>query len=118
MKYNAQFFLDLFQAIPPEKWNDWIQHDVYTDTHCVYGHLRVEAHSNGAYTEQGKVLTAIMGQLPNLKHVHEHENWCESGSAYNFTPARINNGQVVNYKQPTPKARIIAALQDCIKIGL
>lgn len=113
MEYNAQFFLKLFKPIPSKNWNDHSQ--TYVDeegkaTHCVYGHLQTDE-DNGADTPEGEALDCLLQKLPNL-------TTRSIMLPYRHTPARINNGDIEQFQQRTPKARIIAALKQCKEMGL
>lgn len=102
MKMNAQYFIDKFEAIPEEKWTEFVQIDNH-GKRCALGHFLPSEYRNtkdwinggyncGAQTVEGKALTKIFGDA--------------------YTIASINNGQYPRYNQPTPKQRILAALRD------
>lgn len=100
--YTVEHFISKFAAIP----SDQIGTDQYSG--CAYGQCRSSKHAqDGSETAEGRALTKLMRSLPNLTPV--------AGAAwepYISTPARINNGDVAEYPQPTPKQRILAALYD------
>ena len=52
-------------------------------------------------------LIETMKQIPNLK-----PSSLAIYPPYEGTPARINNGETLNYQQGTPKQRVLAALND------
>ena len=90
MTYNTQYFIDKFEAIPDDKW------------------------TTGKYTEGNGVCCA-------LGHCGERESSVDSTKAnalrqlfgYEpFTVSTVNDGGYPAYPQPTPKARILAALND------
>ncbi len=88
MQYTIEYFKAKFQAIPEEKWCS----DYYSNKGqcCVMGHLGVR-----------------------------HEDWSESDEATAFrelfsdqklNEVSINDGRNPRFPQPTPKQRILAAL--------
>jgi hypothetical protein len=100
--YDVNYFIAKFKAIPSEKIG-------YCQlTGCAYGQCQsVDGYSDGAETKEGIALNKLMSSLPNLKVSRTAEF-----EPYQGTPARINNGDVVQYQQSTPKERILAALYD------
>jgi hypothetical protein len=86
MTYDKAYFIAKFSAIPEELWCS----NLYVgerDTHCALGHCGHNVGNGG--TEESAWLEDI---LPNVKN--------------------INDGRCTGYQQPTPKARILAALND------
>lgn len=96
MPYDKQYFIAKFSAIPDDQWCE----DVLTDRqrHCALGHCGVTHLS-----DEGVGLTdeaaALEGLLP----------WTKGESS---ATGAINDGKHPLYQQETPKARILAALND------
>ena len=94
MKYDIDYFINKFEAIPDENWG--INNFVLGNKCCAYGHCGVVF--NTGETLESKALEEINKLLPNY------------GFLGHFT--RINDGLNHDYKQETPKTRILAALND------
>jgi hypothetical protein len=88
--YNAQYFIDKFSTIPEEKWCTGKFEDEH-GRHCALGHCG--ARKSFVRTEEANALSALI--------------W----------PMSINDGDADDYQQPTPKQRILAALEDAKKKG-
>lgn len=89
--YNVDYFIAKFSAIPEEKWfiGDYHSNDGKS---CALGHCN---HHH---------------ERPNIEGVKLHELFKE---LYGFIQvADVNDGKREEYKQPTPKQRILAALYD------
>jgi hypothetical protein len=95
MRFSIDYFLQKFEVIPSE----YIGYNQKTG--CAYGQC------NGSFTEEGRDLTLLMSSIPNLTPSVK-----AAWKPYESTPARINNGETEQYQQPTPKERIMAALND------
>jgi hypothetical protein len=103
MNYNIDYFIAKFKAIPEDQMGD------SQDTGCAYGQCRKShrVRDDGSATQEGIALTKLMASINGLT--------ASSKACYDpylGTPARINNGEVEQYQQPTPKQRILAALLD------
>lgn len=85
---NAQYFIEKFSAIPEEQWCV-LQLTDEQGRHCVYGHCGSD------YMPEGNALGKIL----------------------DFQTSFINDGEHSQYQQPTPKQRILAALEDARKEG-
>ena len=92
MKYNADFFIEGFTDIPDKFWCTGVD-DNGKWKFCALGHL-------GIPSPEAKALSYLL-----IKAVGD--------GAF-----PINDGLVKKYSQPTPKARILAALEDAKKKGL
>ncbi len=82
-----------FAAIPDEQWCIYVLE--FDGARCALGHTMGETLYD---TEETKKLRELFG-----------------GTRDSDRPAIINNGDSCMYKQPTPKARILAALEDIIR---
>lgn len=91
MNFNRDHFIARFAAIPEDQWctRTWTDSE---KRHCVLGHL--------------PVLTFEYSALINL---FQPEGQHQMGF-YRITD--INDGMDPRYPQPTPRARILAALKD------
>lgn len=89
-KYDAAYFIAKFEAIPDEKWNIGSLKSDDGSRACAIGHC--DSQSGEAY------------KLARLFPEAENSHLC--GAAF------INDGFHPAYQQPTPKARILAALRD------
>lgn len=102
MNYDVDYFISKFEAIPEEK--------IGTSqlTGCAYGQCAsiVGSTQDGCYTEEGQALSKIMQMVPKATDEYGFLHFMQ------YIPARINNGDVPEYQQPTPKQRILAALYD------
>lgn len=94
-KYNKQYFIDKFSAIPSDQWIENFYSDKSGKYHCVLGHL-------GA---------GIKNPLPR----NDEEYACFNNLIWDnlkCNPIFINDGFDARYKQDNPKDRILAALND------
>lgn len=85
MNYTVDYFIAKFEAIPDEQWCV----GEFTDQerrHCAVGHCL----DRMQLTEESKALVRLMGHNTTF----------------------VNDGVDPDYQQPTPKARILAALRD------
>lgn len=85
MKYDVDYFIKKFEAIPDEKWciNEI---DNGRGQRCALGHT-----------------WGLFGETKETEALCNVMNWRVSF---------INNGESHDYKQSTPRARILAALND------
>lgn len=100
MKYDAQYFIEKFEAIPDELW--CIGHSTHPDnaeSHCALGHCG---------TRKGIALNMFEDAraLWNMFLTDDNDI------------ASINDGTDERYQQRTPKERILAALRDAKEAGL
>lgn len=89
--FTVKHFINKFEAIPEDKWN---MYDYYDPTdksiRCALGHCgQYSDNFRTVYTDESIALKKL---LPNI--------------------IDINEGDVENFQQPTPKQRILAALND------
>lgn len=99
--YTVDYFIKKFEAIPSKEIG------TSQDTGCAYGQCRTMDKGDGAITVEGMALEKLMMTLPELK-----PSKAALYPPYECTPARINNGEILQYQQRTPKERILAALRD------
>lgn len=103
MKYTADYFIQKFGHISPSFWNEGFQNKP-DGTHCALGHCNDEQ-------EQfvlARVLNPIKITITESKYGNKYYGIVEGV----LKVAAINNGETFEYQQPTPKERILAALQD------
>lgn len=117
--YDVNYFINKFEKIPSKKIIPGEQSDG-KGGHCVYGWC-MKPEDLGPYTDkgyghktkEGLALTELLSSIPNMTPSRDNLGYSFTRcSPYSSTPARINNGEVAEYQQATPKERILAALQD------
>lgn len=115
--YDVDYFIQKFKAIPEEKW--------MTDD---LGYPETPRCANGHFCD-GRMYTPIMGELrkvflPLINKItcikwHITDNYLnpdkDEHRNYSRIAEQINNGNTVEYQQPTPKQRVLAALYDIKK---
>jgi hypothetical protein len=92
MTYDKQYFIAKFSAIPEELWTSGEDFNESTGKCCARGHCGIRGKTSEC--EEGMALYRVFDSGPNT--------W----------PVDINDGHDKRYQQPTPKARILAALND------
>lgn len=94
--YDVDYFIAKFTAIPEERWI--IGTMTYEDKHCALGHCGAGNPLPGTtdfnHTEESKALEQL------FKANFNEETW------------KINDSQFYGFNQPTPRQRILAALQQ------
>ncbi len=92
-RHLAKAFYKKFEAIDDSLWTT----ESFTNgaKYCALGHLGCRKRFGGI-TDEGHQLSTILGGHPSVV-------------------ANINDGHLPEYPQPTPKARILAALKDIIR---
>lgn len=92
----VDYFIDKFTTIPDSEWCiGWFSDK--EGRHCAYGHCGVEV---GNSTDESRALDRLFRK---------------SDLALYDIIAEINDGRREEYHQSTPKARILAALEDIKK---
>lgn len=87
--YSREYFIAKFEAIPEEFWAcDGYENEF--GGKCALGFCGEEV---GSFDTEADALRRLSG-------------------ATNWNPAKINDGKISRYQQPTPKQRILAALRD------
>lgn len=90
-EYTVQYFIDKFTAIPEELWfEEEFTNPANPEQHCAYGHC-------GCNPESQENMEA--NSLDRLFRDHD------------LNVALVNDGMSALFQQPTPKARILAALE-------
>jgi len=90
--YDVQFFIDKFSKIPDNDWGIKSYVDEFNKK-CALGHCGIS-------------VSLFQTNAPEASAVHSI--FMESG----LNILTINDGEALRYQQPTPKARILAALND------
>jgi hypothetical protein len=91
MKYDVNYFIKKFKAIPPRKW---CAHE-FTDgrgRHCALGHCGESG--EGDITKEASKLIGWFNRNGGL------------------SVSKVNDGKDEFYSQETPKKRILAALRE------
>lgn len=98
MTYDKNYFITKLSAIPDELWcSEFFSNG---EARCALGHLgrfgwwRESREDRDVRGEEVNSFVAVLGNGDRA------------------TVERINNGDDLRYSQPTPKARILAALND------
>ena len=107
MEYNVDYFIGKFSATVESSWNEGFQNK-NDGTHCALGHCDDFSMQNTL----GDVLKPI--QITITKSMYGNDYGKVVLGALKV--AAINNGETAEYQQPTPKQRILAALQDVKKL--
>lgn len=127
MNYDLNYFLKKFAAIPDHKWTTGTFQ--FEGQKCAMGHCLpddyIEKINNAGVVYELHRTTPKCLYKPTaeecktvLKELYELAKLIDPQSPNNGTEQiiLINNGYHPNYKQKTPKARILAALHDVKKL--
>lgn len=71
MKYDIQYFIDKFEAIPADKWTRGVVYDVSMDTYCALGHCGVRdggKNTGWTKTEEANALENIYRNSQGYSH--------------------------------------------------
>lgn len=115
MKYDVTYFIEKLSAIPDALWK--MHGSGYAgEPRCANGHCMGVGCSD--LTEETADLCVVFDTLKyhNKYTGKEINNRASYPGRYSFAADQINNGMVIEYQQPTPKARILAALHDIKKL--
>lgn len=96
--YNVQYFIDKFEKIKTKKWTTGRYSSMFGLSHCALGHCGMGDKVDGFDT------------YPEVFHLAK----IFANSKLNIIS--VNDGDCPRYQQPTPKQRILAALNDIKKI--
>ncbi len=100
--YDVDYFLQFLGGIPDDDWavGDFSVRDDQNTAHvryCAAGHCGARR-GMPSFPKKADALYDLMGKLP--------------GSETEWALPAINDGKHPDFKQPTPKARILAALRQ------
>src|SRR5688572_27497458 len=95
--YDVNYFIAKFEAIPDERW---ITGHLGESQHCALGHC---TQGRAVYYAKEPEAAALELILNGGKELDESEV---------SVAAQINDDKHPGYQQPTPRARILAALYD------
>lgn len=107
MKYDVHYFIKKFEAIPDEKIIE-LKLINGLGGRCANGWCGVNV--DGGLTDESRALQQVASVL-TVTEVNTSQPIIEY-SVYSRKMAVINNGDSNEYRQPTPKQRILAALYD------
>lgn len=95
VKMDAKYFIDKYAIIPENIWLTGVYQITIDGTKhcCALGWLGVDMGQHGGEEEEA-LRRIIQGPV-----------------------SQVNDGKHPDYQQPTPKARILAALEDARKAG-
>lgn len=105
--YDVDYFIKKFEAISEDMWCTHAQTNSHGQ-HCAWGHCGITNEQIGFRELDNHALKVI--QLTRKSGFE----WHLGNKAF----ANINNGAFLEYQQPTPKQRILAALYDIKKMQL
>lgn len=107
MKYTVDYFIAKFQVIPDKLWitNRLIRKRVFLPTKCCAQGFCLTPEQRKGVNAGGTHVSVNPFQLQEVVELAE----LFGGS---LRVSHINNGVDPRYQQPTPKLRILAALQD------
>lgn len=94
MKYDANYFIQKFEAIPENQWCTGIY--VHEGTRCALGHCGVLNEDDGEVVGEARGLCIVI----------------ESAFGPTVNVTAINDGEDHRFLQFTPKQRMLAALRD------
>lgn len=102
-KYDKAYFIAKFEAIPDELWTvgKLTRSENGAEQHCALGHAG--AQKGPLHTEESEALCALFSRPAG---------YYPDDVPDPRTLTAINDGARPRYQQPTPKARILAALKD------
>lgn len=104
MEYNAQFFIDFYTPIPDERWGTRDFYNRETQCYCAFGFLGARI---GGQTEEVIALEHLLIAYREL-----------SSPYYPNRLTTANDKQTRDFPQTTPKARVLAYLEECKRKGL
>lgn len=116
--YDLPFFRSLFAAIPDDQWCNWT---VLSDDgrRCARGHAG-DISNMGRNRERLAAFDghfeSLIGHVTLMPGVRNDFDEVVSVSLHrcDIVAAQISNGTTAQYQQATPKARILAAIDDLI----
>lgn len=112
--YDVDYFIRKFEAIPEELiCVGTIGHPEEprcANGHCYRGFMDVTEEIRGLY----KVFSALRNRLTPTTDARWSLSYINHTGQQDYSriAEQINNGNTAEYQQPTPKARILAALRD------
>jgi len=111
MKYTVDYFIEKFRSIPPRKWRTHMLLDE-VGRKCANGLCGVTCELIA--TDESKALKELFSVL-TLSRTNGTK-MDPDYSDYSIKVEYVNDGIVNEYRQPTPKQRILAALYDIKKL--
>lgn len=105
--YDVNFFINKFEAIPEENWYTGSYHNDEKTKFCAAGLCGMKADFHTGLTPEYVDLADILLSLKITPHANSSVFY-NSGAPIPM----INDGETMQYQQPTPKQRILAALYD------
>lgn len=107
VSFDCNYFLNKFEKIPEHLWitGDWEKNSKM----CANGHCGVK---NGNMNYESIALNDLFKIIPlTVKDCFKHMFHLDGGCSYERTVG-VNDGYCNEYNQPTPRLRILAALND------
>lgn len=102
-RYTLPALRRYLAAQPAKTWNNGDRHR--DETHCVLGHLEVML---------GRPDYGLDDSHPIIKRFKPLVNWKTPMGAIKWAMTDVNNGADPRYKQRSPRARVLRAIDDLI----
>lgn len=110
--YTVDYFINKFQSIPEEFW--CAGNFISGASMCANAHCGVTDAEQSASDEVRALKLLFVGLVLHYKDdLHIVLDLLKGG--FSVKVACVNDGKVIEYSQPTPKQRILAALYDIKK---
>jgi hypothetical protein len=118
MKYNVDYFIKKFEAIPETKWITTYLN--LEDAYCALGHCGVTDNDLNGHSFPCGEPSALCSLLKNHINYDSAKKRLGYDDYEELRPLQIvyfiNDNLHPDYDQPTPKQRILAALYDIKKL--
>lgn len=105
MNYNVDYYIKKFEAISEDLWCVWTQFDDQGRS-CAFGHCN----GRRAYIDDPEY-KGLQDLSLRISH-----HLLLTGQQQAHVIADINNGEIKEYQQATPKQRVLAVLYDLKKL--
>lgn len=111
----CRYFIAKFEAIPEDKWREGSPTETNGRT-CVLGHCGLfrDGIDYSNPTPEALALGTLLTRIPALARIHSEESKYSTTKAALMYPCwRLNDTtREHGFDQPTPRARVLAALRD------
>ena len=103
--YTVDYFIKMYEQTNEDEW--CILNFNIGNKFCAYGYCDIKNPGNGVFCEKGKLLQRLFESIKITR----------KATASFINPVMVvNDGDALEYQQPTPKQRILAALYDIKKL--
>lgn len=117
MIYDVDYFIKKFEAIPETMWTINKLED--KGKYCANGLCGIRSYNSDLFlmNKEGGALQKVFSAIDITGNEDPYAGLAiVDFSKYSRKAAYINNGNTLQYQQPTPKQRILAALYDIKKM--